>query len=133
MENTIKKTAKERLIEKHLDELAEEAMNAEETIEKIFSKALFKMGEEKIHIYHTGHGDYEGDGYLTHNGVFEYHDNWWGGRGFSVTLTMEGIYSFFRSCYLKEEGLSNLDPEKFFTDVDKPDEIFRRFLTEKSA
>ena len=56
--------------------LAKEARAAEDLIKKHFDSA-FGIGKCEIRVYHTEScGEYYGDGYLTVDGVFKYHDNW---------------------------------------------------------
>ena len=119
-------SAQEIILFGALTELAKEAAEAEELIKKHFDCA-FGIGKTQIEVYHTESSEYYGDGYLTIDGVFKYHDNWWGGRDYEFRVDADGIYKMLRSCYLREKKLEHLDPEKFDTRIDMA-HYFRDFI-----
>lgn len=111
-------------------DLAKEAFKASELIKKHFDSA-FGIGKKEIHVYHTeSFGEYYGDGYLTIDGVFKYHDNWWGGRDYQFACDADGIYRMLRSCYLRENNLEHLNNEKFECQIERVDGYFREFIEE---
>lgn len=110
-------------------DLAKEALEAEKLINTHFNNA-FGIDNKKIKVYHTESCDeYYGDGYLTIDGVFEYNDNWWGGRKYSFECSADGIYHMLRSCYLRKHNLQDLDPDKFDCEIEYIDEYFRNFIS----
>ena len=122
-------SAREIILFGALTELAKEAVEAEELIKKHFDRA-FGIGKTQIEVYHTEScGEYYGYGYLTIDGVFKYHDNWWSGRDYEFRVDADGIYKMLRSCYLRENKLERLDPEKFDTHIDMA-HYFRDFINE---
>ena len=113
---------------KVLPELYEEAEEAEKIIAKKFETG-FGPKNRQICVYSTSSfGEYEGHGYYGIDNKFVYRDNWWGGRSFELTCTAEGIYSFLRSCYLRENGMRKFDPEEFETEIEHPEHYFRDFV-----
>ena len=113
-----------------LADLAKEAFKASELIKKHFDSA-FGIDKKEIHVYHTeSFGEYYGDGYLTIDGVFKYHDNWWGGREYQFACDADGIYRMLRSCYLRENNLEHLNNEKFECQIERVDGYFREFIEE---
>ena len=109
-------------------QLADEAIKAEEAILKHFENA-FGINKQEIHVYHTESlGEYYGDGYLTINGIFRYHDNWWGGRDYQFSCDAESIYRMLRSCYLRKNNHEKMDTEKFDCQIDHIDDYFRGFI-----
>ena len=126
--NVFSMSAKELIAFGELEKLAREAEEAAKLIAEKF-KSSFGIGNSKIHVFHTEScGEYYGDGYLSINLRFHFVDNWWGGREFSIIANQEGIYSLYRSCYLKENGLSEHDPDPVFTNIEHPDDRFRDFI-----
>ena len=112
-----------------LTKLAEEASHAVEVINANFSNA-FGIGKKEIHVFSTEScGEYYGDGYLTIDGIFKYHDNWWGGRDWSVTCTPDGIYKMLRANLLCDTNRGNLIPpeERELGDVAH---YFRMFINQ---
>lgn len=123
-------SAQEIILMGVLTNLANEAIEASEIIKKHFDSA-FGIDKKEIQVYHTEScGEYYGDGYLTIDGVFKYHDNWWGGRDYQFRCDSEGIYRMLRSCYLKTNNLSNLDPEHFNCEIEYIDKYFREFISQ---
>ena len=124
----MKMSAQELILVKVFAELAEEAFKAEKLIKEHFDSA-FGIGKKEIHVYHTeSFGEYSGDGYLTIDGVFKYHDNWWGGRDYEFSCDAEGIYRMLRSCYLRENKLDALENEKFECQIDHINGYFCEFI-----
>lgn len=122
-------SAQEIILFESLVELAKEAKEAAELIQKYFSSGGFGIGKTEIHVYHTdSFGEYYGDGYLTIDGTFRYHDNWWGGRSFCFACDEDGIYKMLRSCYLRENNLEHLDAERFDWQIEHIDSYFREFI-----
>lgn len=121
-------SAKEIVLISTFTKLAEEAFKAEKLIKEHFSSS-FGLGKKEIHVYHTeSFGEYYGDGYLTIDGVFKYHDNWWGGRDYEFSCDAEGIYQMFRSCYLRNNDLDELETKRFHCEIDGIDRYFRDFI-----
>lgn len=126
----MKMSAQEICLVSVLADLAKEAIEAEKLIKTHFNSA-FGIDNRTIHVYHTeSSGEYYGDGYLTIDGTFEYHDNWWGGRQYSFETTADGIYYMLRSCYLRQNNLQNLDPDKFDCEIEYIDTYFRKFISQ---
>ena len=124
----MKMSAKEVVLISVFAQLAEEAFKAEKLIKEHFDSA-FGLGKKEIHVYHTeSFGEYYGDGYLTIDGVFKYHDNWWGGRNYEFSCDAEGIYRMLRSCYLKKNQLDDLESERFECQIEHIDGYFREFI-----
>ena len=125
-------SAEELVLIDTLKELAKEAIEASKLIEEKFNSS-FGIKQKEIHVYHTeSFGEYYGDGFLTIDGIFKYHDNWWGGRDYSFSCDTSDIYKMLRSCYLKKIGITHLDPEKFECNIENIDTYFRDFIKEIS-
>lgn len=136
-------SAEELVLIDTLKKLAKEAIEASKLITEKFNSS-FGIKKKEIHIFHTesfgkyyifnteSFGQYYGDAFLTIDGIFKYHDNWWGGRDYSFSCDTSGIYKMLRSCYLKEIGLTHLDPEKFECNIENIDTYFRDFIKEIS-
>lgn len=121
-------SAQELVLLADLVTLAEEAHASEKLINEHFSEA-FGITKREIHVYHTEScGEYYGNGYLTIDGIFKYHDNWWGGRSYEFSCNAEGIYKMLRSCYLRDRNLAQLDPEKFDCEIQNINGYFRDFV-----
>ena len=121
-------SAKEVVLVSVFAQLAEEAFKAEKLIKEHFDRA-FGLGQKEIHVYHTEScGEYYGDGYLTIDSVFKYHDNWWGGRDYKFSCDAEGIYRMLRSCYLRKNQLDALETERFECQIEHIDGYFREFI-----
>lgn len=126
----MKMSAKEIVLINTFAQLAEEAFEAEKLIKEHFDSA-FGLGKKEIKVYHTeSFGEYYGDGYLTIDGIFKYHDNWWGGRDYEFSCDAEGIYRMLRSCYLKKNQLDALETERFECQIEYIDGYFREFINE---
>jgi len=125
-------SAKEVVLISAFSQLAEEAFKAEKIIKEHFDSS-FGLGKKEIHVYHTEScGEYYGDAYLTIDGIFKYHDNWWGGRDYEFSCDAEGIYRMLRACYLRKNDLENLAEEKFDCDIEYIDSYFREFIKKLS-
>ena len=121
-------SAQEVILLNTFAKLAEEAFRAEKLINEHFNRS-FGITQKEIPVYHSEScGEYYGDGYLTVDGIFKYHDNWWGGRKYQFRCDAEGIYKMLRSCYLKRNQLSKLDPEPFDCQIEYLDGYFREFI-----
>lgn len=121
-------SAQEIVLIKVFAELAEEAFKAEQLIKEHFDSS-FGLGKKEIHVYHTeSFGEYYGDGHLTIDGVFKYHDNWWGGRDYQFSCDADGIYRMLRSCYLRKNKLDKLETERFDCQIEHIDGYFREFI-----
>lgn len=115
---------------KILDDLAKESFDAAELIQKHFSNS-FGINNKIVHVYHTkGNQNYVGDAYITINNTFVFYDNWAGGRQYEFNCDAEGIYKMLRSCYLRQNNLQHLDPEKFDCPIEYIDTYFRRFIAQ---
>ena len=122
-------SAQEIMTLSDLAKLAREAKEASQLIAKSF-KTAFGIGKMEIQVFHTEScGEYYGDGYLSIDGVFKYHDNWWGGRTYEFRCDTEGIYKMLRSSYLKSRGMSEVDPEEFDCEIENMDNYFRKFIS----
>lgn len=109
-------------------DLAQEALAAEALIKAKFTNA-FGIGKQEVCVYHTeSFGEYYGDGYLSIDGVFRYHDNWWGGREYQFRVDADGIYKMLRSCYLKKINKAHLEKEPFECKIENIDHYFRDFI-----
>ncbi len=123
-------SAQEILLLSDFAKLAKEASEASKLISKKFDKA-FGIGKREIQVYYTEScGEYYGYGYLSIDGVFKYHDNWWGGRTYEFRCDTEGIFKMLRSSYLRAKGMSDLDPEKFECEIESIDKYFREFISD---
>lgn len=121
-------SAKEIVLINVFANLAQEAIEASELIQKHFANA-FGINKSEIQVYHTEScGEYYGDGYLNINGIFSYHDNWWGGRDYKFSCDADGIYRMLRSCYLRKNNLDHLNSEKFNCQIEHIDTYFREFI-----
>lgn len=108
--------------------LADEAAEAEKAIKERYKTATFALNQQEIQVYMvSSFGEYEGEGYLSVNGRFRYHDNWWGGREWEIYLNEEQIYKVFKTHYLMENGYDSfVFPEDKIWDNFEP--ILRRFI-----
>ncbi|MBR3280675.1 MAG: hypothetical protein IKI57_02340 [Clostridia bacterium] len=80
--------------------IAKEAQNAYELIAKKYANS-FGIGTKEIEVYERVETEYSGYGVLTIDGVFKYHDNWWGGRDWEIKVSSpDGIFHIFRLQYL---------------------------------
>lgn len=128
MMEIMKMSAQEIVLVNVFAQLAEEAFKAEKLIKEHFDSA-FGLDKKELHVYHTESFDeYYGDGYLTIDGVFKYHDNWWGGRKYEFPCDAEGIYRMLRSCYLRKNNLDKLETERFNCQIEHIDGYFREFI-----
>jgi len=110
--NILALSANELTLFTELSKLAEQATHAVEVINQNFSNS-FGIGKKEIHVFHTESCDeYYGDGYLTIDGIFRFHDNWWGGRDWSIACTPDGIYKMLRAELLCNSNRSHLIPQK---------------------
>ena len=124
----MKMSAQELIMIEKLVELSKEAIEASNLIKEQF-KNSFGIENKEIHVFSTeSFGEYYGDGYLTVDGIFKYHDNWWGGRDYSFSIAPDDIYHMFRSCYLRRNNLSHLDTEEFNCNIEHIDRYFRDFI-----
>ena len=121
-------TAQELTLLDDFTKLAKEALEAAELINKHFNSA-FGISKREIEVYRTeSFGEYYGYGYLSIDGIFRYHDNWWGGREYAFSCDSDGIFKMLRSCYLREHDLESLDNEPFECNIDQLDSYFRDFI-----
>ena len=75
-------------------------------------KVSFAIGQDYTEVYsESAYGEYDGHGYLYHNGLYVYEDNWWGGRDWSIHLNEEEIFKVLRADFLIEEGRRDLLPD----------------------
>jgi len=110
--NILAMSVNELTLMSELTKLAEQATHAAEVINKNFSNT-FGIGKKEVHVFHTENcGEYYGDGYLSIDGIFKYHDNWWGGRDWSVTCTPDGIYKMLRAELLCDTERRSLIPRE---------------------
>lgn len=119
MANIMDLTVRELMLLNKLTRLAEESTEASEAIHRNFRNS-FSLNTKRIHVYHTEScGEYYGDGYLTIDGVFEYCDNWWGGRSWEVPCSADEIYQVFRAKYLVDNNMESRIPveERKLADV----------------
>lgn len=129
-------------LEKYL-ELAHEAKEAEELIRKRYENS-FGIGNTEIDVYSTdSFGEYYGNATLSINGIWHYHDNWWGGRDWKVEISANGIFTLLKEAYLNEIGeLKPLSIEDMFDEtvyrpkyenVDTVCQCFRGFIEKIKA
>ncbi|MBO5178743.1 MAG: hypothetical protein J6B87_00125 [Clostridia bacterium] len=95
----------EMAIMDELQAVAKEAIQAAEIVNRAYSNA-FGICQKRVHVYHTeAFGEYYGDAELSNEGVWYYHDNWWGGRNWQVECTAEGIYKCYRAYLLRDQKM----------------------------
>jgi hypothetical protein len=106
-------TTSEILVFAELVTLAQEAQKAYKAIVEKFSTS-FGVDNSEVHAFSTSScGEYYGDGYININGQWMYHDNWGGGRDWTVDCSSaEGIYKCLRAKLLEERNLLSLIPEE---------------------
>lgn len=86
---------------------------------------LFGIGRKEILIFSVKNDDgYEGHAYVDIAPTFRYVDNQDGGREYQFTCDHEGIYRMMRSCYLRANGMQQLDPAPFDCPIEDIDERF---------
>ena len=109
--------------------LAKEAVEAEQLIKTHFNTA-FGFDNRTIRVYDRGTCDEcYGEGYLTIDGTFEYHD-FCGGHNFKFECTADSIYRMLRSCYLRKHKIQDLETDKFDCEIEHIDCYFRDFISE---
>ena len=99
-----------------LSKLAKVAEDAHEDYQIIQSKYQYSFGlnKKKIQVIEINDSEYFGTGYLTVDGTFEYEDNWWGGRSWSIKLTEQSIYELYRAELMnKLDGQDDIDFRSF--------------------
>ena len=115
-----------------LTALAEEAVHAAEVVKENFGNA-FGIGKKEIHVFSfESCGEYYGDGYLTIDGIFKYHDNWLGGRNWSVSCTPDEIYKMFRSDLLCTTCRSSMIPLEE-RELEEVAQYFRMFIKQTES
>ena len=93
-------TVNDLLMFSDLQREAKDAQDAYEVIKRKYANA-FGLGTKEIMVYEKVETEYSGVGYLTIDGVFKYHDNWWGGRNWEVDVSNpDKIFEVFRLHYL---------------------------------
>ncbi len=73
---------------------AEFADKAEKAIKENY-KESFGIGNQEIPVYSASNSDNSCEATLTSQGVWKWHDEWWGGRNYEVTCTGENIFENF--------------------------------------
>ena len=122
-------TAQDLILFEDFSRLAKEAEEDSKLILEKFQTG-FGPGNTEIPVYHNEiFGEYYADAYLSIDGTFRYHDNWWGGRTCSFRCDQEGIFKMLRSCYLRRKKMSDLDPEKdVISEIEEMDIYFIDFI-----
>ena len=84
---------------RHLPKLMEIAEFAEKAEKAIQSQSFeFKLGNSEVEVLRgNDYGECFYEATLTIDGTWNYHDNWWGGRNYSLKCTGEGIFEAFKS------------------------------------
>ena len=67
---------------------AEKAINAK-------YKESFGIGNREISVYSEFHSENSCNAVLSIEGVWKWHDEWWGGRNYEVKCTAEDIFNHF--------------------------------------
>ena len=112
-----------------LNQLAKEAFEASELIQKHYSNS-FVANQQLINVYHgVGNQNYVVDCFLTINNTFDIYDNWLGGRMYRLSCDAESIYKMLRYCYLRDNNLQHLNPDVFDCPIEHIDTYFRRFIS----
>ena len=107
-------------------DLAHEALEAEKIVKKVFLNAF--PGDKPIEVYHyESFSEYYAYATLSKDGLWQYHDNWWGGRHWEVECTANGIYELFRDAYIGNTD-ERASEKCIFSRT--PAEHFRRFIKE---
>ena len=82
--------------------LAKEAQDAYNLISRAYTDC-FGLGKKEIKVITRMDSEYDGYGYLTVDGMFKYHDNWWGGRDWTVDCSgPDGIFKVFKYAYIDQ-------------------------------
>ena len=141
--NILKMNAREVLLINNLVKLAEEAAEASSIIFQKFGPLFIENNDQKILVFETGAADmignsYHGEGYLTNEMVFQYIDNYEGGRYCKFSCDTEGIFNMLKSGYINSHkyGLDSSIVEEITSQYEIPnmDVYFRGFIsTLKSA
>ena len=73
---------------------AEFADKAEKAIKEKYKEA-FGIGNQEISVYSSSHSENSVNANLTCQGLWKWHDEWWGGRNYEVNCTGEDIFNHF--------------------------------------
>lgn len=73
---------------------AEFADKAEKAIRENYKEA-FGIGNQEIDVYSASDSENSCNAVLTFQGVWKWHDEWWGGRSYEVNCTGEEIFNQF--------------------------------------
>lgn len=111
-------------------EIAKEAEEAENVIKKAFSSS-FSIDSKEIEVYSVSQcGEYYGEATLSIDRIWHYQDNWWGGREWDVSCTIDGIFELLRDAYFVETK-QPVPKEREL--IDTPARYFRKFIEETKA
>ena len=81
--------------------LAKEADDAFDIITDAYTDC-FGLGKKEVRVFTRTDTDYDGVGYLTVEGMFKYHDNWWGGRDWTIDCSNpDGIFKVLKCAYIQ--------------------------------
>ena len=83
-------TVNEILLQARLAELAREALEAYEVITKAFDNS-FGLGKKRFQCYCSYFGDIHRSAYISVDGIWEFHTEYYSSKTFNVTLTPDGI------------------------------------------
>lgn len=78
-----------------LCKFAEFADKAEKGIKQNY-KTAFGIGNQEIQVYNVYHSECSTTAMLTSQGVWKWHDTWWGGRNYEVVCNGEEIFENFK-------------------------------------
>lgn len=84
------------------------ADKAEKAIKENY-KASFGIGNQEIQVYSEYNSDDHCTAILTIQGLWKYHDEWWGGRNYELTCTAEDIFDKFVELMENEEIDNTMD------------------------
>ena len=87
---------------------AEFADKAEKAIKANY-KASFGIGNQEIQVYSESNSDDCCTATLTFQGLWKYHDEWWGGRNYEITCTGEDIFNNFVKLIENDEIDNTMD------------------------
>ena len=91
-----------------MQKIAEFADKAEKAIEKHYSTS-FGINNNEISVYSdSAFDEYYCSATLTSQGLWKFHDNWWGGRDYEILCKGEEIFKHFSNqMMMEEEGKSD--------------------------
>lgn len=103
-----------------LNELYTLAKQAEEAEKQIKAKYLFRVGEDKIEVWHC---DYNTE-YLTHDGIWQAR---YLHQSYDVECTAETIFEYMKANYMVKQGYAEEYSVNNYTEEGEKALIFRYF------